>query len=53
MHVQSYVICYGIVMLILLAAERGHVNVMKVLLSRGADVNTQDEIIMYRSPHYT
>ena len=27
-----------------LAAERGDVDVMKVLIERGADVNTQDEV---------
>ena len=31
-----------------LALERGHVDVMKVLIERGADVNTQDKVIMYR-----
>ena len=35
-----------------LAAERGDVDVMKVLIKRGADVNTQDKVIMYRSVHY-
>ena len=32
-----------------LAAERGHVDVMKVLIEGGADVNTQNKVIMYRS----
>ena len=36
-----------------LAAERGDVDVMKVLIEGGADVNTQTEVIMYRSLHYT
>ena len=35
-----------------LAAERGDVDVMKVLIERGADVNTQDKVIMYRSLYY-
>ena len=29
-----------------LAAERGHVDIMKVLIERGANVNTQDKVIM-------
>ena len=33
-----------------LAAERGHVDVMNDLIESGADVNTQDEVIMYRKP---
>ena len=32
-----------------LAAERDHVDVMKDLIERGADVNTQNKVIMYRS----
>ena len=36
-----------------LALERGDVNVMKVLIDGGADVNTQNEVIMYRSLQYT
>ena len=36
-----------------LATERGDVDVMKVLIKRGAHVNTQDEVIMCRSLHYT
>ena len=32
-----------------LAVERGHVDVMKVLIEKVADVNTQDDVIMYRS----
>ena len=36
-----------------LALERGVVDVMKVLIEGGADVNTQDKVIMYRSLHYT
>ena len=36
----------------LLAAERDHVAVMKVLIEGGADVNSQDEVIVYRSLHY-
>ena len=35
-----------------LAAERHDVDLMKVLMERGADVNTQDKVIMYRSLHY-
>ena len=31
---------------LLLAAEEGHVDVMKVLIEKGADVNTQDEVII-------
>ena len=29
-----------------LAAKRGDVDVMKVLIEKGADVNTQDKVIM-------
>ena len=37
-----------------LALERGHVDVMKVLIEGGADVNTQNKVIMlHRSLHYT
>ena len=36
-----------------LAAERGDVDVMKVLIEGGADVNTQNKVIMYRNLHYT
>ena len=36
-----------------LAAERDHVDVMKVLIEGGADVNTQDKVIMYRILQYT
>ena len=36
-----------------LALEGGHVDVMKVLIEGGADANTQDKVIMYRSLHYT
>ena len=36
-----------------LAVQRGHVDVMKVLIEGGADVNTQNKVIMYRSLHYT
>ena len=36
-----------------LAAERGHVDVMNVLIEGGADVNTQNKVIMYRTLHYT
>ena len=36
-----------------LAAKRGHIDVMKALIEGGADVNTQTEVIMYRSLHYT
>ena len=36
-----------------LAAGRGDVDVMKVLIEGGADVNTQNKVIMYRSLHYT
>ena len=35
-----------------LAAARGYVDVMKVLVEGGADVNTQIKVIMYRSLHY-
>ena len=35
-----------------LAAERGDVTVMKVLIKGGADVNTQNKVIMYRSLLY-
>ena len=31
-----------------LALERGDVELMKDLIERGADVNTQNEVIMYR-----
>ena len=34
-----------------LAAERGDVDVMKVLLDRGVDVIVQDEVIMCGSLH--
>ena len=30
-----------------LAAERGDIDVMKALIERGADVNTQNKVIMY------
>ena len=36
-----------------LALEWGDVDVMKVLIEGGADVNTQDKVIMYKSLHYT
>ena len=36
-----------------LAAEKGHVDVMKVLIKGGADVNTQNKVIIYRSLQYT
>ena len=36
-----------------LAAEGGDVDVMKVLIEGGADVNTQNKVIMYKSLHYT
>ena len=29
-----------------LAAERGHVDVMKVLIERGADINTKNKVIL-------
>ena len=35
-----------------LALERGDVDVMKVLIERGADVNIQNEVIMYRSLYH-
>ena len=35
------------------AAEKGRIDVMKVLIEGGADVNTQNMVIMYRSLHYT
>ena len=31
-----------------LAAKRGDVDVMKDLIERRADVNTQDEVLMYK-----
>ena len=36
-----------------LAAERGNVEVMKDLIERGADVNTQDKVLMSRSLYHT
>ena len=36
-----------------LALERGDVDVRMVLIEGGADVSTQDKVIMYRSLHYT
>ena len=36
-----------------LAAERGDLDVMKVLIEGGADVNTKDKVNMYRNLHYT
>ena len=36
-----------------LAAERGDVDVMKVLIEGGADVNTQNKVIMYWSIYIT
>ena len=36
-----------------LAAERGDVDVMTVLIEGGADVNTQNKVIMYRTLQYT
>ena len=36
-----------------LAFEWGHVDVMKVLIEGGADINTQNKVIVYRSLHYT
>ena len=38
---------------LVMAAKRDHVDVMKVLIERGADVNTQDKVTMYRNLHYT
>ena len=38
---------------LLLALVRGDVDVMKVLIERGADVNTQNKVIMHKSLHYT
>ena len=35
-----------------LALERGDVDVMKVLIEEGADVNTQDKVIMSRSLYH-
>ena len=32
-----------------LALERDYVDVMKVLIEKGVDVNTQDKVIMYRT----
>ena len=29
-----------------LAAKEGHVDVMKALIEKGADINTQDEVII-------
>ena len=34
-----------------LAAEKGCVDVMKVLIEKGADVNTQNKVIIYKSLH--
>ena len=34
---------------VLLAAMRGDVDVMKVLIEKGADVNIRDKVIMYTS----
>ena len=36
-----------------MAAERGHVDVMKVLIEGGADVNTQNKVIMYVGAYIT
>ena len=36
-----------------LAAEGGDVDVMKVLIEGGADVNTQNEVIMYIGAYVT
>ena len=36
-----------------LAAERGDVGVMKVLIEGGADVNTQNKVIMYIGAYIT
>ena len=36
-----------------LALVWGGVDVMKVLIEEGADVNTQNKVIMYRSLQYT
>ena len=36
-----------------LALERGDVDVMKALVEGGADVNTQNKVIVYGSLHYT
>ena len=36
-----------------LAAEMGHVDVMKDLIERGADVNTQNKVIIYRKAYIT
>ena len=36
-----------------LALVWGDVVVMKVLIEGGADVNTQNKVIMYRSLHHT
>ena len=36
-----------------LATEWGHVDVLKVLIEGGADVNNQTKVIMYRSLQYT
>ena len=35
-----------------LATEWGRVDVLKVLMEGEADVNTQNKVIMYGSPHY-
>ena len=35
-----------------LALERGDVDVMKDLIERGADVNTQDKVVMSRSLYH-
>ena len=36
-----------------LALERGDVDIIKVLIEGGADVNTQNKVIMCMSLHYT
>ena len=36
-----------------LVLEKGDVDVMKVLIEGGADVNTQNKVIMYRNLQYT
>ena len=36
-----------------MAVVWGYVDVIKVLIEGGADVNTQNKVIMYRSLHYT
>ena len=58
LHMYTYAHCYNDILYtkhqegrcaLSLAAKRGYVDVMKVLIERGADVNTQNKVIMCRS----